>query len=55
MSGTMKERLNLMISAGHPIFIIKDTVCLPLEAEDFFTEKEMGELREYIRSGIKEG
>ena len=50
MNGTMNERLNLMIAAGHPIFIIGDVVSLPIEAEDFFTEEEMDELREYIRS-----
>lgn len=47
---SMKERLNLMISAGHPIFLFGDTVVLPAEVEDFFAPEEILDLRAYILS-----
>ncbi len=46
----IRNRLNLMISAGHPIFIMGDTVAVPIEAEDFFAPEEIGEVQAYILS-----
>lgn len=44
------DRLSLMISAGHPIFVIGKNVVFPVEAEDFFTPDELKELEVYILS-----
>lgn len=46
----IRSQLNLMVSAGYPIFVFGETVVLPVEAEDFFAPEEMDELREYILS-----
>ena len=48
--GTIRDRLNLMISAGHPVFILGNDVVLPVEVEDFFADEEIKELKEYILS-----
>lgn len=47
---SIQDRLNLMIAAGHPIFVIGRTVSLPIEAEDFFTPEEMKEVERFILS-----
>lgn len=50
LEGDLKERLELMMTCGYPIFIINETVCWPVEAEDFFTDEEMDELEGFILS-----
>lgn len=50
MANNIRDKLNLLIAAGHPVFIFGDTVALPVEAEDFFTPEEMAEVKAYILS-----
>lgn len=50
VKGDLHERLDLLIACGHPIFIISGMVCWPAEADLFFTEDEMEELKDYILS-----
>ena len=48
---SIRDRLNRMIAAGHPVFVFGNTVVLPVEAEDYFRYEEMEELERYILSG----
>lgn len=50
VKGNIPDRLNLMIAAGHPVFIFGSTVVLPIEAEDFFSDEEIKEVETYILS-----
>lgn len=45
---SIRERLNLMEMAGHPVFVFGDNVFLPIEAEDFFEPEEMDAVRECV-------
>ena len=51
-NNTFQSRLETMIIAGYPIFVIGNNVVLPVEAEDFFAPEELDSLREYICSFI---
>lgn len=47
---SIQSRLNFMIAAGYPFFVIGNHVSLPVEVEDYFAESELDELEKYILS-----
>ena len=51
-NNTFQSRLEAMIIAGYPVFVVGNNVMLPVEAEDFFAPDELDGLQEYIRSFI---
>lgn len=48
---SIRDRLNLLAMAGHPVFVFGNNVFLPIEAEDFFEPSELDEVKECILSG----
>ena len=50
LEASIRDRLNCMMAAGHPVFVFGKTVVFPVEAEDYFRSEEMDELERYILS-----
>lgn len=47
---SVQDRFNLMIAAGHPVFVIGRSVSWPAEAKNLFTPEELAELERSLLS-----